>query len=271
MKSLSYLAQLRTRRRRCKSQAFVEFAFILPIFLIMMMGIIDYSFMIMKQQVMAMAAREAANTATRQTPTDAISIGLNAAYNSARSVGIDFSGPVGGAIITHVWYDSTYVDSAHVLVLDSSFEGPPTNSGSDLVNPNAANWTNAMGGMGGLYGSSQSALFNKSRILGGTNGISSWQNIYRQLPFPGDNLVDGDTRGVYAVEVYYTNAFITPIGALMTHFDQMGGTFLIPDSQLRFQPYQRGHRVGRPRAQAALYRQPLFDVYLHFSREAERL
>ena len=41
---------------------------------------------------------------------------------------------------------------------------------------------------------------------------SGWQSIFRQLPFPGTDLVNGDTRGVYAVEVFYTNAFITPIG-----------------------------------------------------------
>src|ERR1700722_7655509 len=98
MKNLSYLQNLRTRRRKCKSQAFVEFAFILPIFLVMMCGVFDYSFMIMRQQVMAMAAREAANTATRQTPTDAETVGLLAAYNSARSVGVDFSGSLGGVI-----------------------------------------------------------------------------------------------------------------------------------------------------------------------------
>src|SRR5471032_850096 len=126
MKPFSYLHKLRVIRRRCKSQAFVEFAFILPIFLIMMMGIFDYSFMIMRQQVMAMAAREAANTATRQTASDAIPIGLNAAYNSARSVGVDFSGSLGGVIITHVWYNSAYTDPGHVLVLDSKYEGPPT-------------------------------------------------------------------------------------------------------------------------------------------------
>ena len=33
MKPISYLKQLRSTRRRCKSQAFVEFAFVLPIFL----------------------------------------------------------------------------------------------------------------------------------------------------------------------------------------------------------------------------------------------
>src|SRR5271155_2364218 len=118
VKPFSYIEQLRLRRKRCKSQAFVEFAFILPIFLIMMMGIFDYSFMIMRQQVMAMAAREAANTATRQLPNEALGVGLNAGYNAARSVGVDFSGPNGGVVITHVWYDSSYVDTARVLVLD---------------------------------------------------------------------------------------------------------------------------------------------------------
>src|SRR5471032_3070278 len=103
MKPFSYLHKLKVRRRRCKSQAFVEFAFILPIFLVMMMGIFDYSFMIMRMQVMAMAAREAANTATRQTPSSGLSVGINAAYVSARGVGLDLSGPQGAAIITHVW------------------------------------------------------------------------------------------------------------------------------------------------------------------------
>src|ERR1700748_231923 len=116
MNVFPYIKVLRERRRRCKSQAFVEFAFILPIFLIMMMGIVDYSFMIMRQQIMAMSAREAANTATRQLPADPVDVGLNSAYNAARSVGVDFSSSLGGVIITHVWYNSGYIDSAHVLV-----------------------------------------------------------------------------------------------------------------------------------------------------------
>src|SRR5271154_4755299 len=139
MNVFPYIKRLRERRQRCKSQAFVEFAFILPIFLIMMMGIFDYSFMIMRQQVMAMAAREGANTATRQTPSVAISVGLNAAYNAARSVGVDFSGPLGGVVITHVWYNSSYVSSPQVLVLDSSFQGPASASGSDVTDPLAPN------------------------------------------------------------------------------------------------------------------------------------
>ncbi len=229
MKAFSYRERLRVIRKRCKSQAFVEFAFILPIFLIMMMGVFDYSFMIMRQQVMAMAAREAANTATRQTPSEAIAVGVNAAYNAARSVGVDFSGGLGGVIITHVWYDSAYVDADHVLVLDSSYTGPAASTGSDITDPLAPNPTNTIGGMGGLFGATQDALFNKSRIISGdTNGSGGWQSRFRKLPFPGTDLIDGDTRGVYAVEVYYTNAFITPIGNFMTHFDQMGGTFLIP-------------------------------------------
>src|SRR5271167_4360231 len=106
---LSFIKRLRETRRKCKSQAFVEFAFILPIFLIMMMCVFDYSFMIMRQQILAMAAREGANTE-----------GLNAAYNAARSVAVDFSGNNGGVIITHVWYDSSYVGPNKVLVMDSA-------------------------------------------------------------------------------------------------------------------------------------------------------
>ena len=196
----------------------------------MMMGIFDYSFMIMRQQIMAMAAREAANTATRQTPTDAMSVGLNAAYNAARSVGVDFSGPLGGVIITHVWYDSNYVATpTEVLLIDSSYVGPAANSGQDTNDPTAPNVTNAVGGMGGLFGGTQDALFDKSRILAGDpNGSTGWQSRYRQLPFPGTDLVQGDIRGVYSVEVFYTNSFVTPLGNFMTHFDRMGGTFLIP-------------------------------------------
>src|SRR5271155_5684823 len=177
MKPFSYLQRLKARRRKCKSQAFVEFAFILPIFLVMLCGVFDYSFMIMRQQVMAMAAREGANTATRLTPVDAITNGLYATYNAARSVGVDFSGPLGGAIITHVWFNSNYVSSPKVLLLDSSFAGPATNSGGDTVNPLAPNVTNAIGGIGGLYGSSQNSLLDESRIIAAdTNGASGWQS-----------------------------------------------------------------------------------------------
>ncbi|HEY0256525.1 MAG TPA: TadE family protein, partial [Candidatus Methylacidiphilales bacterium] len=233
MSAPSFRQRLREIRRRCKSQAFVEFAFILPIFLIMMMGIFDYSFMIMRQQIMAMAAREAANTATRQTPANAFTVGVNAAYNSARAVGVDFSGPAGGVIITHVWYNSAYVDAAHVLLLDSTYQGPASSSGNEATDPLAVNPTNAVGGMGGLFGGSvadPSPLFNQSRILSAdpVNG-ATWQSRFRKLPFPGTDLVDGDDRGVYAVEVFYTNTFVTPIGNFMTHFDQMGGTFVIPN------------------------------------------
>ncbi len=125
MNAPSFLQQLRVTRRKCKSQAFVEFAFILPIFLIMMMCVFDYSFMVMRQQILAMAAREGANTASRQLPDVAINEGLNAAYNAARSVAVDFfSGNNGGVIITHVWYDSAYVSPNQVLVLDSAYTGP---------------------------------------------------------------------------------------------------------------------------------------------------
>src|SRR5277367_4212691 len=131
----SFLKRLRATRRRCKSQAFVEFAFILPIFLVMMMCVFDYSFMIMRQQILAMAAREGANTASRQLPDVAINEGLTAAYDAARSVAVDFSGNDGGVIITHVWYDSSYVGANQVLVLDSSYTGPPTNSGNETNDP----------------------------------------------------------------------------------------------------------------------------------------
>src|SRR5271167_4539947 len=145
--SLSFIQRLRETRRRCKSQAFVEFAFILPIFLVMLMCVFDYSFMVMRQQILAMAAREGANTASRQLPGVAINEGLNASYDAARSVAVDFSGANGGVIITHVWYNSSYVDATHVLVEDSEFAGPATNSGNETNDPTAANVANGIGGM----------------------------------------------------------------------------------------------------------------------------
>src|SRR5258707_1365288 len=125
MKRASNLGRLRAIRHRCKSQAFVEFAFILPIFLVLMMGVFDYSFMIMRMQIMAMAAREGANTATRQPASTGLSVGLNAAYTAARSVGVDFSSSNGGAIVTHVWYNSSNLAGTPnlVLLLDSNYVG----------------------------------------------------------------------------------------------------------------------------------------------------
>src|SRR5260221_2580088 len=108
MKRASNLGRLRAIRHRCKSQAFVEFALILPIFLVLMMGVFDYSFMIMRMQIMAMAAREGANTATRQPASTGLSVGLNAAYTAARSVGVDFSSSNGGAIVAYVGVDNSH-------------------------------------------------------------------------------------------------------------------------------------------------------------------
>jgi hypothetical protein len=45
---------------------------------------------------------------------------------------------------------------------------------------------------------------------------------------------------------------------LRAHFARWGAHD--PDPQLRFQPHQRRHGIGRAGAQAALHRQPLFDV-----------
>jgi hypothetical protein len=80
-----------------------------------------------------------------------------------------------------------------------------------VTNPLDPDPTNAIGGMGGLFGSTQDALFHKSRIISGdTNGAPGWQSRFRQLPFPGTDLIDGDPRGAYAVELFYTNSFPHP-------------------------------------------------------------
>jgi hypothetical protein len=246
MKPKPYISLLRTSRRKCKSQAFVEFAIILPLFLLIMCGIFDYSFMIMRMQVMAMAAREGANTATRQQANIGLQVGLNAAYSSAKSVGVDFSSADGACIITHVWYNSTQVDSpSHVLLLDSNYVGPSADTNgapADEYEPQQANPANAIDGYGGLFGNNTNSLYDASHIL--TDG--KWTTIYRQLPFAGSILKDGDTRGVYAVEVMYTNAFITPVGGLMRMF----GTTVAP-SQL-YDAAFFGVITGTPNSTVAL-------------------
>ncbi|HUB67173.1 MAG TPA: TadE family protein, partial [Candidatus Methylacidiphilales bacterium] len=220
----SYLQSVRAVRRRCKSQAFVEFAFILPILLIMMCAVFDYSFMIMRMQIMAMAAREAANTATRQSSVNGPWVGVNAAYSAGAAQDVDFSGPNGAIVVTHVWYPSTN-DGNEVSLFDSNYVGASAQANGstnpEQYDPNSAQADTAVAGMGELFGANTNDLYDASHLLVGggnnTNGNYAWESIYRQLPFPGYDLVPGDTRGLYAVEVFYTNSFITPLGSLLTH------------------------------------------------------
>ncbi len=93
----------------------------------------------------------------------------------------------------------------------------------------AAIATNAVSSIGGLYGGGTS-LLGKSRIL--PTGITDWTWKYRQLPLAGTNLVDGDIRGVYAVEVMYTNVFITPIGNLLSNIKYVSGGGSVVPGQL---------------------------------------
>lgn len=50
----------RTRKNRQKAQAIVEFAFVLPVLLLMLMGIIEFGRIFMAQQTITNAAREGA-------------------------------------------------------------------------------------------------------------------------------------------------------------------------------------------------------------------
>lgn len=174
-------------RREVKSQALVEFAIVLPIFLTLMAGVFDYGWMIGNSNVMALAAREAANTASRQTE-DMVSRGLEAAIDSSRPR-LDLASELGGVIITRVLYD-TDINAFFVSV-------PPQ-------------LTNNCQSTGGLYGGGD-ALKDKSRIL--LPGTSWDENSLRALPFDADNLADKQT--MYVVEIFYTNQFVTPIGTLI--------------------------------------------------------
>jgi len=177
-------------RGRCvenRSQSLAEFAMVLPIFLTLMCGLFDYGWMIGNSNVMALATREAGNTASRQN-TDPVGRGLEAAVNSARPR-LDLTSSSGGVIITRVTYD--------------------TNTNSTFVYVSAPIAGNCMS-TGGLYGGGNT-LLNKSRIL--ISGETWDSNNLRRLPFSASNLAQ--EQQMYCVEVLYTNEFVTPIGTLI--------------------------------------------------------
>lgn len=180
---------LSSRRDRVetRSQALAEFAMVLPIFLTLMCGVFDYGWMIGNSNVLATAAREAANTASRQN-TDPVGRGLEAAVDVSRPR-LDMTSASAGVIVTQVVYDPT-VETNFVNVVD----------------PLADNCL----ATGTLYGGGDS-LLNKSRILLSGN---DWDlSSLRNLPFDEDNLAPNQTMVV--AEVFYTNEFVTPIGTLI--------------------------------------------------------
>lgn len=163
-----------------RSQTLAEFAIILPMFLTLMCGVIDYGYLIGNANTMAMAAREAANTAARQT-TDPLGRGLQAAVMAGKPR-ILLNSSLGGVVITRM-----IRGTSNYLLVEA---------------PIAASCRST-----GLLFGGNDALKNQSRILYSTG---TWQSDKRRPPFPPDNVADEQV--LFAVEVFYTNTFVTPIG-----------------------------------------------------------
>jgi Flp pilus assembly protein TadG len=179
---------LKPRRR---SQALAEFTMILPIFLTLMCGVFDYGFMIGNSQVMAMAAREGANTAARQN-VDALNRSLQATVLAAQPR-LRLTSGLGGVIVTRMIRNSS-IDNSNLII-----ETPVDAS---------------VGSTGMIYGGGDN-LRNNTRIKyqNTTNGTFDWRMPRRTVRFPVTNLIDGQV--IFGVEVMYTNEFVTPIGTLI--------------------------------------------------------
>ncbi len=190
---LNFFDHVRRGRAKSRSQAFVEFAFVLPIFLTLMCGVFDYGFMIGNSMVLAMAAREGANSGARQL-IQPLQRGLQAAVNVAKPR-INLTNNLSGAIITQVM--------THVTGGNTNFI---------LVNP--SDLDNSCLSTGLIYGGGD-ALKNKSRILDGSVATNMpWQLPGRNLPIDVTTL-DPDNQVMTVMEVFCTNRFVTPIGALV--------------------------------------------------------
>lgn len=186
----SLFERVRGYRAKARSQAFVEFAFVLPIMLTLMCGVFDYGFMLGNSMVLATAAREGANAGARQL-TDPITKGLQIAVSNAMPrVKLDSTN--GGVIITQVMYKPAVSPSKFVLA---------NGLGSCLC-------------VGGLYGNSNT-LLNHSTILDKSVATNnSWMVETRVLPMT-NTVLDPMNQVMTVAEVFYTNQFVTPIGTLI--------------------------------------------------------
>lgn len=188
-----FIDRVRKCRAKSRSQAFVEFAFVLPIFLTLMCGVIDYGYMIGNAMVIAMAAREGANAGARQL-TLPVMKGLDAAYSNALSR-LDLRSTNGGEILTRVIYNPALSTTYFILV--------------DLVY-----FTNSCDSKGYIYGGGD-ALRNKSRILNSSVATNAPSLLpTRSLPMPV-TVLDPNNQVMTAMEIFYTNQFVSPIGNLI--------------------------------------------------------
>lgn len=81
---------MRTFRRRARGQSLVEFALILPIFLLMIMGVVDFGRAIYAYNAVSNAAREGARLLiVDQTQTAGVYLAAQEAANQATALGID--------------------------------------------------------------------------------------------------------------------------------------------------------------------------------------
>jgi Flp pilus assembly protein TadG len=81
---------MRRQRRRGHGQSLVEFALVIPIFLLIFMGIVDFGRAIFTYNSLSNAARDGARVAiVDQTVTGGIPAGATEAANQATTLGID--------------------------------------------------------------------------------------------------------------------------------------------------------------------------------------
>jgi Flp pilus assembly protein TadG len=84
------------RRRRTRGQALVEFAVVLPVFLLILSGILDFGFILYSRITVISAAREGARIATTMTdqPTNIITAVRSQATAAAGGLSVTVPNPV---------------------------------------------------------------------------------------------------------------------------------------------------------------------------------
>jgi Flp pilus assembly protein TadG len=190
------------RRRHLRSQSIVEFALILPMFMALVMGLVDFGFMISNSNRLALVVREGANIIARTSFANKEDIAFSSMIQAAQPE-LDLS-ERGGMIITYMAKASTDYNQTVSCVLVS---GVPK--------------VFSQGNLFGTGGSGQISLKNKSRLLDRldpTNFVSvsaRWEATKRTTAVDiTDFAVNAE---INAVEGFVTNRFITPIGDLLSY------------------------------------------------------
>jgi Flp pilus assembly protein TadG len=182
---MSYFNFIRRQRKANKSQAVAEFALILPWFLAMICGVLDYGLMISRAQTLAMACREGANTASRTVSGNKLDYGL-AAVSNAAAPELQMNGPLAGAVLTEI--ENPAQNATYVFVVQGG-------------------GSNQVAGIGGMNGTNVLAL---SRLI--PSG-SNWSSTARKVPFSATNVHVGQI--MYVLEGFSSNQFVTPVGRII--------------------------------------------------------